>query len=112
MPNSLHIAPQEWYNANRILKSVLQSGTGNNSINVLKSTNAYPGGIKVNHYFTSPHAWFTRTNVPEGMMMLWRNRPDFRQDNDFPTRNALALSYMRFSVNCVDARGIFGSNGP
>jgi len=112
MPTTLHVATANWYNANRIMKSVLQSATSNNAINVLKATNAYPGGIKMNHYFTSPNAWFARTNCPEGMMMLWRNRPDFRQDNDFPTRNALALAYMRFSVNCVDARGIFGSNGP
>lgn len=112
MPMSLHIATAEWYNANRILKSVLQSSTANNAINVLKSTNAIPGGIKMNHYFTSSHAWFLRTNVPEGMMMAWRERPDFDQDNDFPTKNALAASYMRLAVNCADGRGIFGSNGP
>lgn len=112
MPMALHVSTQDWYNANRILKSVLQSANSTNAINVLKATNALPGGIKMNHYFTSPHAWFVRTNAMEGMTMLWRNEPDFRQDNDFPTRNALALSYMRFSVNCADARGIFGSNGP
>lgn len=109
---SLHVAPNEWFNANRILKSVLQSASSDNAINVLQATNAIPGGIKVNHYFTSPRAWFVRTNAPEGMKMLWRARPDFAQDNDFPTKNAMAASYMRLSVNCVDPRGIFGSNGP
>lgn len=112
MPKTLHVAPQEWYNANRILKSVLQSATSNNAINVLNATNALPGGIKVNHYFTQPKAWFIRTNCPEGMTMLWREKPHLKQDNDFPTKNALALSYMRLSVNCGDPRGIFGSNGP
>lgn len=112
MPQSLHIATAEWYNANRILRSVLQSASADNAINVLNATNAFPKGIKMNHYFTSPRAWFIRTNAPEGMKMMWRDTPDFQQDNDFPTRNALALSYMRFSVNCVDARAIFGSNGP
>ena len=112
MPMALHVSTQDWYNANRILKSVLQSSNSTNAINVLKATNALPGGIKMNHYFTAAHAWFIRTNAMEGMTMLWRDEPDFRQDNDFPTRNALAASYMRFSVNCADARGIFGSNGP
>src|SRR6266404_4761045 len=112
MPQSLHIATAEWYNANRILRSVLQSASADNAINVLNATNAFPKGIKMNHYFTSPHAWFIRTNAPEGMKMMWRNQPDFQQDNDFPTKNALALAYMRLSVNCVDARAIFGSNGP
>jgi len=112
MPQSLHIAPNEWFNANRILKSVLQSDTANNNINVLKATNAFPQGIKLNHYFTSAHAWFVRTNCPDGMTMFWRDRPMFDQDNEFDTKNAKAASYMRLSVGCTDPRGIFGSNGP
>ena len=112
MPRSLHIARQEWYNANRILKSVLQSNTANNNINVLKATNVFPEGIKMNHYFTAAHAWFIRTNCPDGMTMFWRDEPMFDQDNDFPTKNALAASYMRFSVGNTDPLGIFGSNGP
>ena len=112
MPESLHIPRQEYYNANRILKSVLQSNTANNNINVLKAVNAFPKGIKLNHYFTAPHAWFIRTNCPNGMQMFWRDRPMFDQDNDFDTKNAKAATYMRFSVGASDPRGIFGSNGP
>lgn len=112
MPESLHIPRQEYYNANRILKSVLQSNTANNNINVLKAVNAFPKGIKLNHYFTAPHAWFIRTNCPNGMQMFWRDKPAFDQDNDFDTKNAKAATYMRFSVGASDPRGIFGSNGP
>lgn len=112
MPTSLHVPRQEWYNANRILKSVLQSGSSNNDINVLKATNALPGGIKMNHYFTAPHAWFIRTNCPNGMQFFWRDRPIFDQDNDFDTKNAKASTYFRCSAGCTDPRGIFGSNGP
>lgn len=112
MPQSLHIAPNEWFNANRILKSVLQSNTANNNINVLKATNALPKGIKMNHYFTSAHPWFIRTNCPEGLLFFWRDRPNFDQDNDFDTKNAKASSYMRFSTLLNDPRALFGSNGP
>ena len=112
MPQSLHVHRSEWFNANRILKSVLQSGTSNNDINVLKATNALPGGIKMNHYFTVPHAWFMRTNCPDGMTFFWRERPSFDQDNDFDTKNAKAASYMRYSMGCPDPRGLFGSNAP
>jgi hypothetical protein len=112
MPESLHIARQEWYNANRILKSVLQANTANNNINVLKATNAFPKGIHMNHYFTAPHAWFVRTNCPQGMTFFWRDHPTFDQDNDFDTKNAKAATYMRFSMGCTDPRGIFSSNGP
>lgn len=112
MPESLHISRQEWFNANRILQSVLQSNTANNNINVLKATNAFPKGIKMNHYFTSASPWFIRTNCPNGMQMFWRDRPIFDQDNDFDTKNAKAATYMRFSVGATDPRGIAGSNGP
>ncbi len=112
MPESLHIARQEWFNANRIMGSVLQSNTANNNINVLKATNAFPKGIKMNHFFTAPHAWFVRTNIRPGMTFMWRERPNLQQDNDFPTKNALASSYMRIAVGCTDPRSIAGSNGP
>ena len=110
VPQSLHVSAYEWYNANRILGSVLQSDTSNNNINVLKATNAFPKGIKMNHYFTNAKPWFVRTNVPNGMTMFWRDRPDMQKDNEFQTRNAMALSYMRFSVGCTDPRGIYGVN--
>ena len=112
IPQTLHIARQEWYNAHRIMKSVLQSGNGNNDINALKATDAYPGGIKLNHYFTNPHAYFTRTNCPHGMQMFWRDRPIFDQDNDYDTKNAKAGTYFRLSVGNTDPRCIIGCNGP
>lgn len=112
MPWSLHVHRAEWFNANRILQSVLQNDSSNNAVNVLKLTNALPAGIKLNHYFTSSHAWFIRTNALQGMTMFWRDAIDFHQDNDFDTKNAKAASYMRFSVGATDPRGIFGSNAP
>lgn len=112
MGQSLHVAPNEFFNANRIMKSVLQNDTANNAINVLKATNAFPRGIKLNHYFTAPSAWFVRTNIPQGMTYFWREKPEFSQDNDFDTKNAKAATYMRLSLGCTDPRGIYGSNGP
>lgn len=113
MPQSLHVSRQDWFKANRILGSVLQSDTANNDLNVLKAQNAFPGGIKMNHYFTAPHAWFVRVNGTEGgLQFYWRDRPEFDQDNDFDTKNAKAATYMRFSLGCDDPRAIFGSNGP
>ncbi len=111
MPQSLHIPRQEWYNANRILQSVLQNNTANNAINALKATNAFPKGIKMNHYFTSSTAWFIRTNCMNGMCMFWRDQPIFDRDNDFDTKNAKAATYMRFSVGWTDPRGVGGSVG-
>lgn len=112
LPQSLHVPRQEWFNANRILQSVLQSDSSQNSLNVLKATNAFPKGIKPNHFFSAPHAWFIRTNCPNGMRFFWRDPISFDQDNDFDSKNAKAISYMRFSLGNTDPRGIVGSNGP
>lgn len=111
MPESLHVSRNEWFNANRIMGSVLQYNTANNAINVLKATNAFPKGIKMNHYFTAPRSWFVRTNCPNGMQFFWRNRTSFDQDNDFDTKNAKAASYMRFSCGGTDPRSIYASQG-
>ncbi len=111
LPQSLHIPPQYWYEANRILKSVLQNDTSNNAVNVLKSTNALPKGIKMNHYFSSATAWFIRTNAPNGTMYFEREPVSFDQDNDFDTKNAKAACYERYSVGWTDWRGVFGTPG-
>lgn len=110
-PTSLIVPRQEWFNANRILKSTLQNDTANNAINVLKATNSLPGGIKLNHYLTDTNAFFIRTNAPEGMKMFERTAMEFEQDNDFDTKNAKASAYMRFSVGASDPRGLYGSEG-
>ena len=111
MPQSLHVSKNDWFNANRILKSVLRPGGSTNDINVLNATNAFPKGIKLNHYFTDTDAWFVRTNCPNGMTLYWRERPNLQQDNDFDTKNAKALAYMRMSVGCTDPRALYGSAG-
>ena len=112
MPQTLHIARNELFNAQRILKSSYQTGNANNDINVIKSGNYIPGGFKVNHYFTAPHAWFIRTNIREGMKYYERVGIEFDQDNDFDTDNAKAKGYERYSFGWTDPRAIWGVNGP
>jgi len=112
MPKTLHIARNELFNAQRILHSSYQTGNANNDINVIKSGNYIPGGFKVNHYFTSPHAWFLRTNVREGMKYFERVGIEFDQDNDFDTDNAKAKGYERYSFGWTDPRAVWGVNGP
>lgn len=113
-PKSLHIARQEVFNASRILKSKYRTGTANNDINVIENGNYLPGGFKVNHYFTSAHAWFLRNSIPGGTGMKYYERIPitFDQDNDFDTMNAKAKGYERYSFGWTDPRAIFGSNGP
>ena len=112
MPKSLVVARQNWYNANRILKSVYSPGTADNAINVLVATNALPEGIVMNHYLTSPGAWFVRTNIQNGLKYYSRVGIQFDQDNDFDTMNAKAKGYERYSFGWTDPRAIYGLNCP
>lgn len=111
IPRSLHVHPNNWFEANRILKSTLQSNTADNNVNVLKMTNSLPEGIKVNHYFNDTDAWFIRTNAPRGMIAYQREEISFDQDNDFDTKNAKAAAYERYSFSIGDWRGLYGSPG-
>lgn len=111
MPRCLIVPRQEWFNANRIYKSVLQSDTANNNINVLNATNAFPEGIKVNHYLTDPDAWFIRANAPRGLIYYEREAIQFTMDNDFDTSNAKAKAYERYSFGATDWRDLWGSAG-
>lgn len=114
MADSLITARAEWFNANRILKSILQSGTGNNDLNVLRATNALPGGIKRNVYLSSPHAWFIRNKMVGGPGMIYQERKPivFDQDNDFTTKNLLAASMERYAFGWANWRAVYGVNGP
>jgi hypothetical protein len=111
LPQSLHIPPALWFDANRIYHSVLQNDTANNAINVLKATGVFPKGIKVNHYFSSSTAFFIRTNIPGSVQYFERDKISFDQDNDFDTKNAKAACYERYSAFWADWRGLFATAG-
>ena len=111
VPQCLAISPAQWFDANRIVKSVLQNDTANNAINVIKASGMFPQGIKMNHYFLSSTAWFIRTDAPDGLKFLWRDKPTFDTDNEFDTKNAKAMLYMRFSCGFTDFRGVYGTPG-
>jgi len=110
-PRSLHIPTELFFEANRILKSTLRVHTGDNDPNIIKDTGQFPGGIKLNHFFTDADAFFIRTNAPDGMKHYQRHKIDLEQDNDFDTKNAKAASYDYYSFGWSDWLGVFGSPG-
>ena len=111
MPKVLLIHRNDWFEATRILKSVLQNNTANNAINALKANNSIPEGAQVNHYFSDNDAWFIRSNARDGMKYYLRRDKKFEEDNDFDTHNRKAQCHKRFSVGWTDWRGIWGSAG-
>lgn len=111
VPQSLNIPPALWYDAQRIVNSVLQNDTATNAINVIKASGMFPKGIVTNHYLLSSTAWYIHTNCPYGARFLWRDKPMFDTDNEFDTKNAKAAQYMRFSCGITDWRSYFGTPG-
>lgn len=106
----LVIYTDDIFNAQRILKSELRQGTANNDINALKALGSVPE-ITANHYLTDTDAWFLQTDVPDGLVSMWRREPSLEKDNDFDTENAKAKSTMRFVAGVGDWRGVFGNQG-
>ena len=112
-PYCLIVPRQLWYEANRIVRSVLQNDTANNALNVLQSTNAFPGGIKMNHYLTDADAFFIRTNLTGDTGLIYQEREAlvFDTDNDFDTKNFKAKGYEDYAFSCIDPRAVYGSAG-
>ncbi len=110
-PKSLIVSASDWFEANRIVKSVLQNDSPNNAINVLKATNVFPDGIKLNHFLTDTDAFFVRTNCPDGLKCFSRRPVRFAEDNDFDTANLKYKADERYAMGWTDPRGLYASSG-
>ena len=108
---SLHIHPNNWFEANRILKSVLSNDNSSNAVNALKITNAIPKGIKMNHYFDDTDAWFLRTNARNAMIHFQREPLEFGEDGVFDNRVMKYAAFERFDASWADWRGIWVNAG-
>ena len=110
-PRCLIVPNALWFEATRILKSVLQNDSANNAINALKANNTFPEGIICNPYLTDADAWFIKTDCMDGLTHYDRMKATFDKDNDFDTKNAKASVIMRFSAGWTNWRQIWGSPG-
>jgi hypothetical protein len=118
-PSSLHLPPELQWTAEKILNSTLttqvyesaaQSATNRNDLNALNSTGKYPGGVYLNHRFTSPTAWFIKTTANNGTKMFVRESLGGDTDTDFVTDNMLFKFRERYSFGWMDPRQWYGSN--
>jgi hypothetical protein len=107
----LIVPPKLGFEAERILKSVLQNDTANNAINAVRNMGMLPEGHMVNNYLTSNTAWFIKTNAPDGVKHFNRQSVDFDQDMDFGTSNARFKADERYAFGWSDPRGAYGSAG-
>ena len=107
----LIVHPNNMFNAERILKSTLQSGTANNDVNAIRNMGLLPEGYASNRYLTDTDAFFVRTNVQNGLIHFEREAMDFAEDNDFDTKNIKYAAYERYVFGWGDWRTVYGSAG-
>lgn len=110
MIKRLIVTPDEVFNAQRILESTLRSGTANNDVNAIKAMGIVPE-VTVMRRLTDADAYFFQTDIPEGLMSMWRREVALEKDNDFDTENAKAKATMRFSCGSGDWRAVYGAAG-
>jgi len=110
-PRCLIVANNNMFEANRIVKSVLQNDTANNAVNAIRMMNIFADGIIVWPYLTDPDAWFIKTDVMDGLTHYTRMPVTYDQDNDFDSKNLKSSAIMRFSAGWTDWRQIWGSPG-
>lgn len=104
------INPEDAFTVTRVLNSVLRSGTNNNDINALNAMGIVPD-VVVDKYLTDTDSWYVQTDVPNGLISMWRRDVTLSKDNDFDTENAKAKATMRFSAGAADWRATLGNTG-
>jgi hypothetical protein len=107
----LIVAPNNQFEAQRILGSVLQNDTGNNATNAIRDMNALRDGYTVNHYLTSPSAWFIKTDCNDGLKHFERQAMERGEDNAFSSGNLRYKADERYQFGWTNARGMYGSSG-
>jgi hypothetical protein len=94
--------------AARLTQSALRPGTANNDVNVIPLVSGgIPKGYEVMDYFTSPFAWFLKTDI-EGFIHLQRIAYELDMYCDFITDNLLVKGYERAGFFYNDPRCVWG----
>lgn len=108
---SLVVAPNNVFQAEVLLKSVLRTGTNNNDINPVKSMGMLSGGQKNIARLTSPTAWWVNTDAPEGLKCLMRRNLQKSMEGDFETDSMRYKATERYDMGWTDPRCVWGTPG-
>ncbi len=107
----LIIAPNEAFNATRILKSAGQNDSPNNAINALKEMGMLQNAPVVSAFLSDTDAWFVQTDAMKGLTVFNRRAATLEKDSDFETGNYKHKATERYVPTWGDFRNIFGSQG-
>jgi hypothetical protein len=110
MGDKLIVHPNNYFNAERIMKTPKVVGSNNNDINPINTEGLLSGGLVSNPYLTATGPWFITTNCQDGMIWQEREALEVWEDNDTDTRNFKVGAYERYVFLWGNPRGLYGSN--
>jgi len=110
-PKKLVVSPSNYFQAEVLMKSALRTGTNNNDINPLVSTNVLSGGQANLSRLTSTTAWWVQTDAPEGLKLLMRRKLEKSMEGDFETDSMRYKATERYIFGWTDPRGVYGTTG-
>lgn len=105
------VAPAQQFTMSRLLNSSFDPETANNGINPINHDNYLPKGYRVNHFLTSPNAWFIKTNADNGFKYFERSKIQTDSYVDFNTNTVANKAWLRGSFGISNCRAAFGSPG-
>lgn len=92
----------------RLTQTTLRPGTGNNDVNAIPvMSGGIPKGYEVMDYFTSPYAWFLKTDI-DGLIHIARIPYELDMFCEFITDSLLVKGYERGGFFFNDPRCVWG----
>ena len=108
----LVVSPDNVFQAEVLLKSVLRAGTANNDINPIKSTsNTVDSDPAVLSRLTSSTAWWVSTDAPEGAKVIVRRKLTKSMEGDFESDSVRYKAVERYIEGITDVRCLYGTPG-
>lgn len=94
------------WQAERLFKTELRTGTANNDVSAILASGALPDGYAVSEFLTSNYAWGITTNVKG---LIYYDRTSFEMDLqvDPTTGNLLVIGYERYGSGIKNPRGLW-----
>ena len=110
-PKKLVTAPDNAFQAEVLLKSVLRAGTANNDINPVKSMGSLDSDPAIMSRLTSPTAWWISTDAPEGAKLIVRRKLSKSMEGDFESDSIRYKATERYVEGWTDPRCLYGTPG-
>lgn len=110
-PKALIVPPEQRFQAQALLESVLRADSANNTVNVMNGY--FDDGHKVVTRLTSPTAWFVTNEgfSGDGVLLLTREMPHVAQEGDFDTDSLRIKTQERYGLGWGDFLCMAGTTG-